>query len=198
MSGVPTFKELVDHINSSVVERKANCSVGFFVTEYKKTDDSEPDPGKEVDSFNVKKPAINISSFIHDNEIYFEVSFYFNSYNDSDYKQMWKFLCRHADKVKREAERAEAGDELDRASILSVSIVPEKFRGKYFVYINMPFIDTVSCTENAYDKSVKVSFFCPEEGLSGAVADDDIIDRRSIERQAERELLAEAEQEALH
>ena len=194
MQTVPTFKELLDHINSAAKERKANCFVGFFVTEYKRTESPEAEvgPGNEVDSFHVKKPVIEISSFTMDNDLFYEVNFHFKSYNDSDYKQLWKFLCRYAEKVKRESEELEAGAQLDKAAILSISIVPEKFRGKYFVYINMPFIDMATCSENAYDKTAKISFICAEESLSGAIADDDVIDPRSIAREVDDELLAEA------
>ena len=55
----------------------------------------------------------------------------------------------------------------------------------------MPFPETISRTENAFDGSAVVSFICEDKGFGMMTSDDDMIDRRSIEREVEQELDAE-------
>lgn len=180
-----TFKEILDYINSGVETAKANCSIGLFVSDYYE------ETVKEIDNFIVKKPVVAISSFVEQNELYYNVSFRFKSYNDADYKQMWKFVCKFATKAKSESERLIAGESLEKVSVLSVSIVPEKYNGKYFAYINMPLYETLSCTEDAFSGTAEISFICEEKSFGLMYADDDVIDRRSVEQEAEQELAAE-------
>lgn len=189
MSKEPTFKELLDYINGGADEAKANCSLGLFISDYYEEN------VKEVDNFVVKKPIVNISSFVDENELFYNVSFYFKSYDDIDFKQMWKFICRYANKVRVERQQLDAGKELEKVSGLSVSIIPEIYQGKYFAYINIPFVETMSCTENAFDKTAVISFICNEESFGILSSDDDLIDRRSIEREVEQEILSEMEDE---
>lgn len=189
MNKEPTFKELLKLINKGAEYGKPNCSIGLFISEY------HDDKVKEHDNFVVKKPVVNISTFLEDNELYYNVEFCFKSYEDVDYKQMWKYLCKYTDLMKRERESLEAGKELDKLLVLSVSILPEIYKGKYSIYINMPLLETISCSINAFDKSAVISFVCTEEGFGALKSDDDIIDRHSIEREAEQEILAEMEAE---
>lgn len=183
----PTFKELISHINSAAEQSKPNCSLGLFISEY------FDEAVKEIDNFVVKKPIVNISSFIEDNEVFYNVEFCFKSYNDVDFKQMWKFICKYIDKARAERELLENGSETEKISILSVTILPELYKGKYSIYINMPLLETVSCSINAYDKTAVISLICNEESFGVLASDDDIIDRRSIEREVEQEILSEIE-----
>lgn len=185
----PTFKELLAHINSAADDLKANCSIGLFVSDY------YDETVKEVDSFVVKKPIINISSFLDENELFYTIQFCFKSYDDVDFKQMWKFICKYTEKAKSEREYLNSGKELEKISVLSISILPDMYKGKYSVYANMPLLETISCTTNAFDKSAVISVICTDEGFNALAADEDIIDRRSIEREVENEILAEKEDE---
>lgn len=179
------FKEILENINSGLEENKPNCSIGLFVKDYYE------ETTKDVAEFIVKKPMVKISSFVEDNELFYSISFHFKSFNDSDYKQLWKIICNFIEKSKREGERLTAGETLEKVSGLSVSVVPEKYNGKYFAYINMPYSETFSRRENAFDGTAEITFFC-EEGSFGILScDDDMIDRRSIEREAEQEIDAE-------
>lgn len=189
MNTEPTFKDLIAHINSAAEDFKANCSLGLFVSDY------YDETVKEVDNFVVKKPVVNISSFAEENEIYYNVSFCFKSYDDVDFKQMWKFICKYTDKARSERELLQDGKELEKLSVLSISILPDLYKGKYSVYINMPLYETMSCSINAYDKSAVISVICDEESFGALASDEDIIDRRSIEREVEQEILAEIESE---
>lgn len=186
MANEMSFKELLEHINNEHTDGRANCSIGLFVVEH--SDETQ----KEIENFIVKKPIVSISSFAENNEWYYNVGFYFKSYNDADYKQMWKFLCRFVDKTKNEALRIEDGEVLEKITVLSISIIPDKFKGKYFVNVHMPFAETISRSEDAYDGTANISLICSEESLQALLSDDDIIDPRSIELEVESELLSES------
>lgn len=180
-----TFKDVLDCINKEHPIGKANCSIGLFLNEhYEET-------SKEVDSFVVTKPVVSISTLTEDNEVYYNISFLFQSYNDADYKQMWKFVCNYAGKAKNETLRLENGETLDKMYVLSLSIIPEKYKGKYFVYIQMPYAETFSRSENAFDLSASISFICHDKSFQIMSADDDVIDPLSIEREVEQEILSE-------
>lgn len=194
MKNIPTFKELLDCINKGSQNGKANCTLGVFANEYFDGVENEAEAFKEIDNLIIKKPIVEISSFIEDNEIYYNVRFCFRSYNDSDYKQLWKFICRHAEKAKREADQIEAGETISKVTMLSLSIIPDQYHGKHFAYINMPFWETITCSENAFDKSVVISLLCNDGSFAALSADDDLVDRRSVEREVEQELLAELEE----
>lgn len=181
----PNFKELLAHINSAADDGKANSVFGLFVSEY------YDETVKEVDSLSLKKPIINISSFIEENEVYYNVEFCFKSYEDADFKQMWKFICKYMDKARVERRLLEEDAKLEKISVLSISILPELYKGKYFVYVNMPLLDTISCTMNAFDKTATISMLCADESLDALESDDDMIDRRSIEREVEQEIASE-------
>ena len=186
----PTFKELLDHINSSAENSKANCSLGLFVNEFSKDDVSWED-GKVLESFAVKKPAIQISTEVDNNDLFYNVNFIFNSYNDADYKQLWAFITRYVDKARKQEARLSAGEELESVIALTISIIPEKYYGKYCVWINIPFIDMISRTEFAFEKSAVISFLCDESSLGAQRCDDDMVDRRSIEQEVAREMEAQ-------
>lgn len=191
MDRTPTFNELLECINSGKDQRKANCSVGFFISEYSCGAEDSAQSGRDVDNFIVRKPIVSISSFLESNELFYDVRFQFRSFNDADYKQMWKLICRFAEKTKREAECLNAGEVLDKVTALAVSIVPEIYRGKYFLLVNMPFSELISRSENAFDGTAEISLICDEESLGALMADDDVIDRRYIEAEAEDEIIAE-------
>lgn len=193
MEYTPTFKELLDVINSASESNKANCTIGLFANEYMDAPEGENGGIREIDSLIFKKPVVAITSALEDNEIYYTVQFSFCSCNDSDYKQMWKFLCRHAERAKREADLLAADKKLDKVIALTLSILPDEYRGKYFVYVNMPFWEGISCTESAFDKSAVISLICNDESLMAMESDDDMVDQRSIEREVEQDLLAELE-----
>lgn len=185
MSNEISFKDLLDHINKERNGSKTNCSVGLFVNDYYE------DTSKEIENLIVKKPVVGISSFTEDNEVYYNINFQFKSYNDADYKQMWKFICKFVDKAKNESACLERGDTLEKIAGLTVTIVPEKYKGKYFVNIHLPYPETFSRTENAFDTSANISFICNDEGFQVLQSDDDVINPRSIEREVEQELLSE-------
>lgn len=179
-----TFKDILDHINHGHNDR-ANCSIGLFVSDYSESG------SQETERFIVKKPIVAISSFAEDNEMYYEINFRFKSYNDADYKQIWKFICKYAEKAKGESNRMDSGESLEKISILTVSVVPDRYNGKYFVTIDAPFAETFERFENAYDGTASISFVCKDENFQILRSDDDMIDPRSIEREAEQEILAE-------
>ena len=189
MSDIP--KALLDCINEGMETDKVNCSIGLFMNDCYAEAENEEDAIKVYDSLMFKKPMISISSFIEDNELFYEVVFKFNSYEDADYKRMWNFLCQLSDKVKRERELFLAKRELEKMTSLSVSILPDQYDGKYFVFINMPLYETISTSVNAWDRSATISLICDEESLAGLIADDDLIDPQLIEREVEEELVAE-------
>lgn len=191
MDRTPTFNELLECINAGEEQGKANCAVGFFISEYAKGADETADVVRDIDNFIVKKPVVSISSFLEDNQIYYDVRFRFRSCHDADYKQMWKLICKFAEKARREAEFMSGGAVLDKVTALAVSIVPDVYKGKYFVFINMPFTELISRNENAFDGSAEICLICDEESLGGLMADDDVIDRRYIEAEVEAELMAE-------
>ena len=189
MKKEPSFKELLAHINSAAENQKANCVFGLFVSEY------YDENVKELKNLTIKKPIINISSFIEENEVYYNVEFRFKSYNDADFKQMWKFICNYCETAQHERFLAGNGEKLDKVTLLSLSILPDLYKGKYYIYINMPLLETISCTTNAFDKTTVISILCTDESLNALVADEDVIDRRSIEREVEQGILAEQEAE---
>ena len=115
-----TFKELLDHINSGAEKNKSNCSIGLFLSDYYE------DSIKENKNLILKKPVVAISSFTEDNELYYSVSFYFKSFNDVDYKQFWRFICNFTEKAKAEERLQVSGETLEKMSVFSVSIVPDK------------------------------------------------------------------------
>ena len=182
-----TFRTILDHINKSMEDNRANCSIGFFIT------DNYVDRSVDVENIVVKKPLITISSFIEDNNLYYNINLRFKSLNDADYKQIWKFICRFVNKAKHEGQRLQAGEDLEKVSSLSVSIVPELYKGKYFALADMPFPEMFTRFENAYDGIAEISFVCEEANFGILSADDDIIDRRSIEQEVMEELEAEDE-----
>jgi len=185
MKNEVTFKDVLDLINHAQDNDRANCSIGLFVSDYFE------ETSQETDQFIVKKPIVFISSFTEDNEVYYDINFRFKSYNDADYKQIWKFICKYAEKAKSESNRMENGESLEKIAILTMSILPDKYNGKYFVNIDMPYAETFERSENAYDGTASISFVCKDENFQILCSDDDVIDPRSIEREAEQELLAE-------
>lgn len=189
MSKEPNFNELMELINGGT-DGRANCSVGLFVGE------AAPDDSvNEKDNFIVKKPIVNISPFVEENKLYYSVEFLFKSYDDTDYKQMWKFLCRHVEDVKRARQVLESGRKLESFPVLSISVIPDEYNGKYFAFINMPYDETLTRTEDAYEKAASISIFCEAEDFSLLVSDDDIVDKRGIEREVESEIDAILEME---
>ena len=191
MKQAPTFNELLDCINNPVDPGRANCSLGFFVMESFAESESNETTSKEIDSFFVKKPVVNISSFMEGNEIYREIRFLFRSLNDSDYKQLWKYLCRFSEIARREREQLEKGVVVEKATTLAISIVPDKYCGKHYAYVSMPYAETISCVENAFDRSAVISLICHDSGFGCLTADDDLIDRRYITLEVEQELQAD-------
>lgn len=184
MENVVTFKDVLDYINHAH-NNKANCSIGLFVSDYF-------DGGsQETDQFMAKKPIVSISSFTEDNEVYYDINFQFKSFNDADYKQIWKFICKYAEKAKSESKRMDSGESLEKIAILTITLIPDKYNGKYFVNIDMPYAETFVRSENAYDGTASISWICKDENFQILSADDDMIDPRSIEHEAEQELLAE-------
>lgn len=184
MKNEVTYKDILDYINHAHNNR-ANCSIGLFVSDY------FDETSQETDRFIVKKPIISISSFTEDNEVYYDIGFHFKSYNDADYKQIWKFICKYVEKAKSESIRMEKGENLEKISILTISVMPDKYNGKYFVNIDMPYAETFVRSENAYDGTASISLVCKDENFQILCSDDDMIDPRSIEREAEQEILAE-------
>ena len=182
-----TFKDVLNYINHAH-NNKANCSIGLFVSDYF---DEDPQNPQETDRFIVKKPIISISSFTEDNEIYYDIGFQFKSYNDADYKQFWKFICKYAEKAKSESDRIENGESLEKMAILTISVIPDEYHGKYFLNIDMPYAETFLRSENAYDGTASISLVCKDENFQILRSDDDMIDPRSIEREVEQELLTE-------
>lgn len=186
MENEVAFKDVLNYINHAH-NNKANCSIGLFVSDYYE------DKSQETDQLIVKKPIISISSFTEDNEVYYDISFRFKSYNDADYKQIWKFICKYAERAKNESHRLEGGETLEKFAILSASIIPDQYNGKYFVNIDLPYAETFVRSENAYDGAASISFVCKDENFQIMRSDDDMIDPRSVEREAEQELMAETE-----
>lgn len=184
MNNDVTFKEILNYVNHEH-NNKANCSIGLFVNVY------SDEGSQEIDQLIVKKPIVAISSFMEDNEVYYDIGFQFKSYNDADYKQLWKFICKYAEKAKNENRRMESGEVLEKVTILTMSILPDKYNGKYFVNVDVPYAETFVRSENAYDDTASISFVCNDENFQILRSDDDMIDPRSIEREAEQELLAE-------
>lgn len=191
MESTPTYKEIIDCINNPPDEGKANCSLGFFVREYFAESESEAEDSREVDSLYIKKPVVKISSFMEDQEVFHDIQFVFRSFNDSDYKQLWTFLCKFGEKTKRQGDLLAAGNTLNKAIALSASILPDQYSGKYYVHIAMPFTETISRTENAFDKSAVISFICPDVGFGAFVSDDDLVDRAQLNSEVLFELDAE-------
>ena len=79
--------------------------------------------------------------------------------------------------------------------MLSLSIIPDQYHGKHFAYINMPYWEMISCSENAFDKTAVISLICNDGSFAALSAEEDLVDRRSIEREVEKEILAELDEE---
>ena len=188
MDKKPDFYELLDVINSGSKDMKANCEIGLFAVECFKDAKTEEEAEREINNFFVKKPIVDIRSFMDDNRIYYNLSFAFRSFDDSDYKQMKRFLCRYCEKAIVEAKMLEEKRDLEKITSLRISIIPEVYQGKYFMLMESPYWETISFNEYAFDKSATISFIFDEQDVFGYISDDDMIDRRSIEREVEKEI----------
>lgn len=177
----PNFQELLRIVNEGAEEDKRNCSLGLFVSEYLRDEEDVEKATNEVEELIVKKPVVAISRFIEDNEVFYNIELRFRSYDDADYKQVWALLARFADKAKREAMMLEADAPPEKLTVFSFTIVPDVYNGKYYFYVHMPFTEFIQRTENAFDKTATISFLCDEAGFQGLIADDEVVDPRSIE-----------------
>lgn len=191
MNYTPDITDLLDEINGNFEERKANCEIGLFAVECLSNPENEAQAEREINSFFVKKPAVKIQSYADDNRLYYNVQFIFHSFEDSDYKQMKNFLCRYSQKALYEAQALQEGKHLDKITSLRMSILPEKYHGKYFLFLEAPYWEMISSTEYAFDKSCLISLVFDEQDVIGYVSDDDMIDRNSIEQEIEREIANE-------
>lgn len=188
MEHKPDFNELLDEINSGLEHMKANCEIGLFAVECFNGARNEAEAEQEINNFFVRKPVVSISSFIEENKIYYNLKFVFQSYDDTDYKQMKRFLSRYTEKAVVEARMLQEGKVLDKITSIRISIIPEAYNGKYFLTLEAPYWETISFSEYPYDKSAAVSFVFDEQDVIGYIADDDMINRVSIEREVELEL----------
>lgn len=188
MERIPNFQELLDVINGASEDMRANCQIGSFAIEYMQDAQAEEDAEKEINNFFLRKPVVLIEAFADHNKLYFEVKFVFHSYDDSDYKQMKNFICRYTDKAMSERRAMEEGIQLSKLTSLRMSIIPEKYHGKYYLTLYDPYWETISFVEYPFDRSAAVTFVLEEEDVVGYIADDDVVDTRAIQREVDLEL----------
>lgn len=191
MESMPTFEDLLNVINGGSEDMKANCQIGLFAVEYMKDAQTENDAEQEVNHCFLRKPVVLLEAFAEQNKLYYEARFVFRSCDDSDYKQMKNFICRYANTARAERRMLEDGRDLHKLTSLRMSIIPEKYHGKYYLTLDDPYWETVSFTELPFDQGATISFILAEDGVAGYIADDDVIDPRAIQREIDSEIEAE-------
>lgn len=173
--------EILDAVVGANESGRCKTVVGFFVEE-----GTDKDDAKVLDEYFVTKPIIEFAEFSDDEENeYYSVAFNYKSARDEDFRLQWQFLRKFASRC------SDAISKEETAPVLLASFVPTSYGGKYSILASFAFADSITRTEYAADSSASIRMLFLKENVLFLENDDDLIDPRSIQVEASREIDSE-------
>lgn len=149
---------------------------------------AEGEERKLLDEFFVEKPVVQMFSFNDADDMeFFQIEFQYRSRRDADLKQHWDFLDRYVQRFHNTAETAPT-------PILTVSLVPIRFRGKYSVLAQCALPDSINKIEYAGEDCCSIKMLFVKDDVLFLAHDDDLVDIRTLEAEVNREIDRELEQ----
>lgn len=184
-------KQILDAIVGTNKEGKKKTTIGLVYEMWNEDGSDELN-----DQLIISKPIINVSRFTENNEIYYCFEFNFKSNRDEDYKKMWFFLDRFA------RDSFEVKEEDTKVPGLTMTIIPDEFKGEYFVLASIPLVELIEKTEHAGFKNASISMYFEESTVKFLQNDPDtynasILQQEIIREYEQEQILEEARAEEL-
>lgn len=170
-------RQIIDAIHGPGKDGKKKTAIGL-VYEMWGEDGSE----ELNDRLIMSKPIVNVSRFpAENNDIFYCFEFEFRSNKDEDYKKLWLFLERFA------KDSFNVKEEDTKVPGLTISIVPDAFRGEYFVLASIPLVDLIEKIEHAGQKPASIRLYFEETNVQFLQNDPDTFNTRILQEEILRE-----------